>query len=163
VTTDYQWGHPHGFHSHIYLGELHLGRVLADPGGELARLKRAVGRYPPALRRTLVGRFLEEAAFALATGEKGVDRGDVAYVAGSLFRCAACLVQALFAFNRRYVINEKGGVATVAALPIRPPSFAEEVTAVLGAPGRTPGELRVAVERFRALVEASRCLCADPS
>ena len=109
----------------------------------------------------LVGRFLEEAAFALATGEKGVDRADVAYLAGSLFRCAACLVQALFALNRRYVINEKGAVMAAAELPLCPPSFADDVTAVLGGPGSTPTELRAAVGRRCALMEATRRLCAD--
>jgi hypothetical protein len=35
-----QRGHPLGFYSPCYAGEVALGRVLADPGGELSALRR---------------------------------------------------------------------------------------------------------------------------
>jgi predicted nucleotidyltransferase len=38
-TCHYQPGHPHGFHSHIYAGEVHYCKVLYDPFDNLAALK----------------------------------------------------------------------------------------------------------------------------
>jgi predicted nucleotidyltransferase len=36
-TCDYQPGHPHGFHNHMYMAEVHHCRVLHDPSGALAQ------------------------------------------------------------------------------------------------------------------------------
>ncbi len=49
-----QVGHPLGFYSHVYVGELAVGRVLADPGGELRTMQEQVGHYPEALRDALL-------------------------------------------------------------------------------------------------------------
>lgn len=38
-TYHYQPGHPHGFLSHIYAGEVHHSKVLYDPRGSLTALK----------------------------------------------------------------------------------------------------------------------------
>jgi len=45
TVCHYQPGHPHGFHEHIYLGEVHHCRALHDPGGLLRELKDAVAAY----------------------------------------------------------------------------------------------------------------------
>jgi len=142
----------------MYVGELALGRVLADSTAELRRVRCAVVRYPAALARAATERGLAEADVALETVAKGVARGDVAYVAGSLYRCVACLVQALFAMNRRYVVNKKNSVTAAAALPLAPPGFEDEVSAVLGKTGVMTGELGRAIERTRALIEAIRAI-----
>src|SRR5215472_12550428 len=49
VTMHYQPGHPHGFCSAIWMGEVALCRPLHDPEGRLARLKASTAPYPPAL------------------------------------------------------------------------------------------------------------------
>jgi len=54
----YQLGHPPGFQSQIYLGEIFYCRPFHDPGGEVKRLKRLCADYPDALRRALVERHL---------------------------------------------------------------------------------------------------------
>jgi predicted nucleotidyltransferase len=157
----YQIGHPHGFHTHMYLAETFYCRPLHDPEGALAALKAAVVPYPPRLRRQLVDEFLFEAAFALDTSRKSAGRGDVLYVAGSLFRAAAGLVQVLFALNERYLMNEKGALRMVDALPRRPLDFADVTAAVLARPGEHPEELLASIDRLAALVTAVRELAGD--
>ncbi len=111
ITSDYQVGHPHGFHNHMYLAETIVCRPLHDPTGALAALKAAATPYPEPLRAAIIRRFLWEAGFSLEGGAKGVPRLDVTYVAGCLYRTAACLLQVLFALNREPFLNEKGGSA----------------------------------------------------
>ena len=156
TACHYQPGHPHGFHSHIYAGEVHHCQVLRDPSGELASLKALVADYPPALKRSLTKRFLWEADFALETCRKPAQRGDVFYVSGCLFRCAACLVQVLFALNERYFVNEKGSVRVADSFPLHPEGFEEIVSRVRAAPGKTPARLHESVRRFEELVRTTR-------
>lgn len=156
TACHYQPGHPHGFHSHIYAGEVHHCQVLRDPSGELASLKALVADYPPALKRSLTKRFLWEADFALETCRKPAQRGDVFYVSGCLFRCAACLVQVLFALNERYFVNEKGSVRAADSFPLHPEGFEEIVSRVLAAPGKTPTRLHESDRRFEELVRTTR-------
>lgn len=51
TACHYQPGHPHGFHEHIYLGEVHHCRILYDPEGLLRDLKSSVATYPQELKR----------------------------------------------------------------------------------------------------------------
>lgn len=157
-TCHYQPGHPHGFHSHIYAGEVHHCEVLYDPEGGLADLKALTTVYSLPLKRALVGRFLWEAGFALDTSRKSAERGETFYVSGCLFRCAACLVQVLFALNERYFVNEKGSVRAVDSFAVRPDGFVETVSSVLAQPGDGSPRLTASVERLRELVEAVRGL-----
>src|SRR5689334_428664 len=57
VTMHYQPGHPHGFCSSIWMGEVALCRLLHDKGGLLAALKAKTAPYPSALRESLIKRF----------------------------------------------------------------------------------------------------------
>ncbi len=157
-TVHYQPGHPHGFHTHIYLGEVHHCRPLHDPQDTLRSIKRLADPYPPQLKQALIQKQLWEAGFALDTCHKSAARGDAFYVAGCLFRCAACLVQALFALNERYVINEKGSVEAAGSLPVSPPNFAGTIGSVLAKPGGRPDQLRVSIERSRKLLESVKTL-----
>jgi predicted nucleotidyltransferase len=156
----YQPGHPHGFHTHIYMGEIHYSRSLYDPVGELRALKSTTERYPPRLKEALIRRQLWEARFALETCRKSAARGDAFYVAGCLFRCAACMVQSLFALNERYLINEKGSVEVANSLPLRPENFREIVDSVLARPGGSPRELGGSVGNIEGLLVAVEELCA---
>jgi len=158
----YQPGHPHGFHTHIYMGEVHYCRVLFDPEGALKSLKNMTEHYPPRLKRALIRGQLWEARFALDTCRKSAARGDAFYVAGCLFRCAVCMVQALFALNERYIINEKGSVEAADSLPLRPANFKESVNSVLARPGESPDELEGSIDRLENLLQAVEELCADP-
>ena len=147
-----QPGHPHGFHAHIYLGELFYCRVLHDPNGVIERLKERLEPYPPKLRQALIDTYLWQAEFALSASEKAVARGESPYAAGCFFECAYCLVQVLYALNGRYYVNEKGAVGETAAFALRPARFPETVDEVLAAPGATSGALQGSLEKLRALV-----------
>jgi len=82
---------------------------------------------------------------------------------GSLFQCAASLVQVLYALNERYFVNEKGSVAAADAFPLRPDGFEGRVSAVLGRAGETPEELSRSHRALKDLVEDTRGLCGDLS
>ena len=153
-TCDYQIGHPHGFHNHIYMGEVHVCRPLHDPGGELLRLKTLTTEYPPSLKQVLINRYLFEAQFSLDIARKPAQRGDTAYVSGCLFRCIACLVQVLYALNEQYFLNEKSAVQAVDAFALRPDGFGASATRAL----ETLGE--GAVTELEVLVQHVRQLCA---
>jgi hypothetical protein len=155
----YQPGHPHGFHTHIYMGEIHHCRPLHDPDGALRSLKNIAEDYPPLLKRALIQVQLWEARFALDTCRKSAARDDTFYVTGCLFRCAACMVQALFALNERHLINEKGSVEATDSLPLRPADFKETVDSVLAHPGERPEQLESSVRRLENLLKAVGELC----
>jgi len=159
-ACDYQIGHPHAFHGHMVLAQVHYGRALHDPDSVIAALKARVAQYPPLLRRALVDGFLFEAGFALEGARKSVARGDVFHVAGAFFRAVACLVQVLFAQNERYFLNEKGAGGAVAGFALCPPGFADTVAAVLGRPGDDPAALAASLARLEELVDAVRDLCS---
>jgi predicted nucleotidyltransferase len=160
TTCAYQPGHPHGFHSHSYAGEVHHGLVLHDPAGALAARRTRTSPYPPALRREVVRRYLWEADFAVTTARGAAGRGDLAYVSGCLFRAVACLVQVLFALNERWFVNEKGAVGEAAGFPRTPPGFAAAVDAALSGLRPEPAPLKAALEAMAALTATVRERCA---
>ena len=133
IEKVYQPGHPHGFVSAIYMGEVALAQVLWDPEAVLAPLKRQCLPYPPALGEALIRSFLWEARFALENASHGRGRSDPAYVAGCSFRSVACLCQTLFALNGVYLLNEKGASQAVEKLACRPAGFSARVARAIAA------------------------------
>ncbi|MGH2608636.1 MAG: nucleotidyltransferase domain-containing protein [Tepidiformaceae bacterium] len=154
VTCDYYLGHPHGFHNHIYLGEVHYSLPLADPGNALSALKVLVAHYPSEMRARIVSQYLYDARFMLEAGRKSAARGDVMHAAGCLFRVVAALVQVLYALNQRYFVNEKESVAEIERMAMRPPRWTATVSSLLGAPGTTAERLSRSVVRAERLVGA---------
>ncbi|WP_411293112.1 nucleotidyltransferase domain-containing protein [Streptomyces sp. CBMA123] len=152
-----QAGHPLGFWSPCYPGEVALGRVLADPAGELAALQAETADYPEPLREALTAGAWE-AEFLVGVAVKGAARGDVLYVSLCLSRAVGVLVQALYARDRRWCLNEKGALAVAAQLPGVSHDFRARVHALLGAAGETPEALTATVERARALVGEVRAV-----
>ncbi|BCJ60194.1 DNA polymerase subunit beta [Micromonospora endophytica] len=150
-TVEVQAGHPLGFYSHTYAGEVALGRLLGDPTGELAALRAQVLAYPPALARALVDGSWE-AGFLLDAAAKGMAAGDAGYVAGCLFRAIGVIVHTLHGRDRRWLVNEKGMIASAGRLPGAPADFAARAQALLGAVGRTPPELARTLAQARRLV-----------
>ncbi|MFI5866217.1 DUF4037 domain-containing protein [Streptomyces sp. NPDC051546] len=150
-----QPGHPLGFWSPCYPGEVALGQVLADPAGELAALRTSVAAYPEPLRKALLAGAWE-AEFLAAGAAKGAARADALYVSLCLSRAFGILVQALYAADRRWCLNEKGALAAADLLPSAPPAFGERVRTLLGAPGTTPDSLTATVTEARTLIEETR-------
>ncbi|MFG2193564.1 nucleotidyltransferase domain-containing protein [Streptomyces sp. NPDC048639] len=154
-----QAGHPLGFWSPAYVGEVALGRVLADPGGELAALRRTID-YPGPLRDALMAAGLWEAEFCLSTARKSARAGDVLHVVLSLSRAVGLLCQALHAGHRAWCLNEKGALPAAAALPGAPGDFRVRAEALLAAPGRTPADLAATLDAADAVVASVRTALA---
>ncbi|WP_443064298.1 nucleotidyltransferase domain-containing protein [Streptomyces sp. NBC_00525] len=125
-----QPGHPLGFWSPAYPGEVALGRVLSDPDGELTALRAQTSVYPEPLRAALAGAAWE-AEFAVAAARKSAPSGDRLHVSLCLSRAFGVLTQALHAHHRTWCLNEKGALAAAAALPRTPAGFADRVDAAL--------------------------------
>ncbi|MDF2711060.1 MAG: hypothetical protein K0R62_6712 [Nonomuraea muscovyensis] len=135
-----QAGHPLGFYSHAYAGEVALCRVLADPGGEVTTLREATLAYPPALGEALVA-GMWEAHFAVGLARYGASGKDPVYAAGCLFRAVGVACQALHGHAGRWLINEKGMVASAGRLPGAPEGFAARAQVVLGGIGASEREI----------------------
>ncbi|MFI1868361.1 nucleotidyltransferase domain-containing protein [Streptomyces jumonjinensis] len=148
-----QAGHPLGFWSPAYPGEVALCRVLADPGGELTALREETRRYPEALREALTAASWE-AEFSVAAAAKSAGAGDALHVSLCLARAFGLLTQALFAHHGEWCLNEKGALAGAAALRDTPEGFAERVSQAL----RTLD--RGAVEQADEVVREVRALWA---
>lgn len=145
-----QAGHPLGFWSPCYPGEVALGRLLADPTGELARLKRQTADYPEPLREALTA-AVWEAGFLLDTAAKSAERADILHVSLCLSRAVGILVQALHAHHRRWCLNEKGALAVAEQLPDTPENFGDLALGLLAAPGGSAAELTATVAAAREL------------
>jgi hypothetical protein len=124
VSMHYQPGHPHGFCSAIWMGEVALCRPLADAAGVLDALRRRAWPYPAALGQALIARFQWEVAFAIDNAALAVARDEQTHIAGCAYRALACAAQVLFAANGRYLINEKGALAEAETLPVTIPGLA---------------------------------------
>lgn len=161
VEAYYQPGHPHAFLPAIYMGEAASARILHDPRGDLAHLQARTMPYPDPLARALRTRFEWEATFALENARKSLDRADVSYLAGCVFRSVACLCQPLFALNGVYLLNEKGAVAAVDGFLRRPDDFASRVAGLYADLGR--GAHAQALDQLEALIGETRRLHLPPS
>jgi len=128
VTAHYQTGHPHGYISAMYRGELAICKVLYAKDARFFALKRRAEEYPAALRDALISFFLFEAEFSLTIMRANAASGDKYYAAGHLFRAVSCLNQVLFACNRAYCINEKKAVMMIASFPRKPEDYEKKVT-----------------------------------
>ncbi|WP_030591669.1 nucleotidyltransferase domain-containing protein [Streptomyces rimosus] len=153
-----QVGHPMGFWSPAYAGELALARVLADPSGELGRLKAEMREYPEPLRGALAGTAVWDAGFSVAMAGKSHASADTLHAALCLARAVGDLTQALHAHHRTWLINEKGALAAAAALPGAPPGFEERASALLGGLGCTGPELARSLKAAEELVADVRAV-----
>jgi predicted nucleotidyltransferase len=145
ITIDYQPGHPHGFVSSIYMGEVALGLSLRDPQGVLAALRAKTTPYPAKLKQATIDKFAWEISFSLVVAQKAVARDDVAYAAGCCFRSVACMNQVLFALNETYLLNEKGAVALANSLTLCPLDYQPRVESVFALLAANAESIREAI------------------
>ncbi|MFF1832840.1 nucleotidyltransferase domain-containing protein [Streptomyces sp. NPDC058231] len=148
-----QPGHPLGFWSPCYPGEVALGRVLADPHGELTALQADTRAYPEPLRRSVVDAAWE-ADFSVQAARKSAPSGDTLHVGLCLSRAFGILAQALHAHHRAWCLNEKGALAAAALLPDTPADFTERVGAALR--GLDPAAVETAASVVRDVRAALR-------
>lgn len=161
VSCDYSLGHPHGFHNHIYLGEVAACVPLFDPGNAMTALKLFAAQYPAAMKRAIIVRYLYDAQFMLDVARRPAERGDVFEVGGCLFRVVAALVQVLFAANERYFLNEKGALEAIGGFERAPRRFVAEARAMLARAGETPERLVASIERAEKLIAGAREVAAQ--
>src|SRR5581483_3620424 len=136
----YQLGHPLGFQTQIYVGEIFFCRPLHDPGDELARLKRLCAQYPAAMRRALIEKHLFDARFEISIA-------------------AGPMTLVLYALNRRYYVNEKGAFAESRGFAIKPTGFHDAVEAVLARLGGAPDELAASAAAMGSAFASLEELC----
>ncbi|VIO79255.1 nucleotidyltransferase domain-containing protein [Bradyrhizobium ivorense] len=149
VTMHYQPGHPHGFCSAIWMGEVALCKPLHDPAGRIAVLKAKTQPYPHVLRDSLIRRFQWEILFSIENAELALPRGDGTHIAGCAYRALACLGQVLFALNGQYLINEKGALSAAASFPVTIGGLTERVADIWRLIGS--GEHAAALQTLRSL------------
>src|SRR5262245_53217430 len=130
ITMDYQPGHPHGFCSAIWMGEIAHCEPLRDPGNVISELKSMTFPYPQPLREALIRRFQWEILFSIENGELAALREEQTHVAGCVYRALACIAQVLFALNGEYLLNEKGALQQAAEFPLTIPDLIEEVATI---------------------------------
>jgi predicted nucleotidyltransferase len=154
---------PFGFFGPAYLGEVAACVPLFDPAGRLDALKRRVADYPEALRRAVVQDYLGAADLNLAAfAPKFAGRSGAYGTAACLARAVNQVLLALFALNRRYLMDDKTALAEAAQFERVPRDFGPRVQETLAHLGTTPAELGAAVERvaqlFRETVELAEGL-----
>jgi predicted nucleotidyltransferase len=149
ISMDYQPGHPHGFCSAIWMGEVALCQPLHDPQGLISELQASTSPYPDKLREALLKRFLWEILFSIENGEIAIARGEQTHIAGCVYRALCCIGQVLFALNQRYLINEKGALAEAARFSCTIPGLLDRTGHVWAAIGRS--EFAIALSDLRAL------------
>lgn len=156
ITMDYQPGHPHGFCSAIWAGEVALCRPLYDPRGAIAGLKARALPYPPPLREALIRRFLWEALFSIENAELTMSRPDPTHIAGCVYQSLTCIAQVLFALNERYLINEKGALKEAETFPTTLPELTDRAADIWQFIG--DGEFDDALAILRELQEETKAL-----
>src|SRR5205085_1509268 len=119
--------------------------------------------YPEALRRAVVQDFLWAAELGLAAfAPKFAGRSGAYGTAACLTRAVNQLLLALFALNRKYLLDDKTALAEVADFERAPREFGPRVQETLAHLGASPAELAAAVERvaqlFRETVELTEGL-----
>jgi predicted nucleotidyltransferase len=156
ITMHYQPGHPHGFCSAIWVGEIVYCQALHDPRQAIAELKSIALPYPVALREALIRKFQWEIPFSIENAEIAALREEKTHVAGCVYRALACIAQVLFALNEQYLINEKGALQEAAELRLTIPRLMEKVASLwrhlgIGAYESTLATLRGIEQDLRVL------------
>lgn len=135
VTANYQTGHPHGYISAMYRGELAISKILYTENDKFYELKRQAEIYPVTLQKSLIGFFMFEAEFSLMFAKANAETDDKYYVAGHVFRTVSCLNQVLFAYHKVYCINEKKAVKLIDTFECKPERYGTRVNNIFEALG----------------------------
>lgn len=131
VTANYQTGHPHGYISDMYRGEMAISKIQYANDENFYELKKKAEFYPTALQKGLAEFFMFEAGFSLMFAKKNINKDDIAYVCGHCFRSISSLNQVLFALNREYCINEKKAVKMIEDFKIKPSNYKEKIDKII--------------------------------
>jgi predicted nucleotidyltransferase len=158
VTANYQTGHPHGYISAMYRGELAISKIQYANDENFYEFKKQAERYPTALQKGLTEFFMFEAGFSLMFAENNIDKDDVSYVCGHCFRSISSLNQVLFAINKEYCINEKKAVKMIEKFKIKPSDYKERVDKIISLISTDADCTRKGIEILQRLVDEVKYL-----
>lgn len=153
ITTNYQTGHPHGYLNVMYMGEVSICNILLDKYKKIAQLKNKTKPYPKRLKDVMVNYFMFEACFSLMHAESNIDKDDISYVAGHIFRSVSCLNQLLFAANEEYCINEKRAVKIIDSFEIKPENYKKRIDEIFTLISSNPEDTKKAVEILKEIID----------
>lgn len=136
ITMDYQPGHPHGFCSSTYMGEIATCVPLHDPRGLVATLKVEALPFPDALRSAVINKIQMGSAVQRRQRRAGDPAFRANARAGCVYRALCCAAQVLFAVNGRYLINEKAALAEAVTFDSTIAGLDAKVSGIWSALGR---------------------------
>ena len=152
VTANYQTGHPHGYISVMYRGELGISKILFARSGSFCELKKQAETYPSALQKGLTDFFMFEAGFSLMFAKDNIDKDDISYVCGHCFRSISGLNQVLFAMNKEYCINEKKAVKMIDVFKIKPYGYKEKIDKIISLISSDADNTRKGIDILEGLI-----------
>ncbi len=158
VTAHYQTGHPHAYLNVMYMGEISVCRIIADPKGKISELKSRTRPYPQNLKDAIVQFFMFEASFSLMFAEDNVDKDDIYYVCGHCFRSISCLNQVLFALNEEYCINEKKAVKMIDGFKIKPVDYKNRIDEIITLLSADRDAAKKGVNMLKGLIDETKML-----
>lgn len=158
VTAHYHAGHPHAFINVMYMGEISICQILADPENRISALKAKTMPYPKALQDAILRYFIFEASFSLMFAENHADKDDISYVSGCCFRTISCLNQVLFARNEQYCINEKKAVAIADSFALKPDNYKSRIDRAVSLISSDKERTREGVLMLRRLIKETEAL-----
>ena len=152
VTANYQTGHPHGYISAMYRGELGISKILFARSDRFCELKKQAETYPSALQKGLFDFFMFEAGFSLIFAKEKIDKDDISYVCGHCFRSISGLNQVLFAMNEEYCINEKKAVKMIDVFKIKPYGYKEKIDKIISLISSDADNTRKGIDILEGLI-----------
>ena len=152
VTANYQTGHPHGYISAMYRGELGISKILFARSDRFCELKKQAETYPSALQKGLFDFFMFEAGFSLIFAKENIDKVDISYVCGHCFRSISGLNQVLFAMNKEYCINEKKAVKMIDVFKIKPYGYKEKIDKIISLISSDADNTRKGIDILEGLI-----------
>lgn len=152
---------PFGFRTVTALGEIACCKPLHDPRKVLAPLKAAVAKFPELLKQRIVADTLWGAEFSFDFARVFARAGDVPNTVGCMTRIFHYLVQALFALNEVYFLNDKRVLQEIATFETQPADFAARASAVLGCPGNDADALSKSLAMLRGIFDETVALAGD--
>ncbi|MCQ2911575.1 MAG: hypothetical protein MJ244_05220 [Clostridia bacterium] len=125
-----QFGHPFGFVSSMYLAEVDMCRPLVDKTKNVAAMKKKVRPFNAVYKNASINHFLWEADYSSKTGRKSIERKDIIYAAGALYKSANALIQVVYSLNDEYVMNEKASLQRAAKFKKLPKEFVSNLETI---------------------------------
>jgi len=127
ISVSYQFGYPFGFVSSMYLAEIDNCRILFEKRKVISQLKRSVRPLNTFYKKCAIEHFLWEADYSSKSGRRSINKKDVVYASGALFKCVCSLTQVIYTMNDEYVLNQKGALIKMKKFKKLPNNFITNV------------------------------------